>query len=342
MRFDVCPDGSNSHSLEATQNGHCGVSPRGQSQGLITNWRNSMTAAHQTITSAWFTLCLGVAAAVTMGIGPAEAQNTELPVQPVVEELVKLLPPRVAATKTFTLAVALGSPPDDYRDEKGEIVGWEIDILRGATQALGLRLDIRPTTFDTLIPGLQAKRFEAAVGQMGVNVVREQVVDMIGTLLGNQLFAALATSDIKVNSLDDICGLTVATTRGSRELAFVETQNPKCEAAGKKPINALAFADGNGAADSLMSKRADLFWLGSTAVGYFVNQSKGRAKVVGSYTDTSYIGIALPKASDMSTPLQAAIQHLIDDGGYQKIVQKWGLESGAVKTAPLNPTGTPR
>jgi len=256
-------------------------------------------------------------------------------------ELAKLLPPD-AAKKPFTVAVALGSPPDDFRNEKGEIAGWEIDILRAATQALGIELDLRPTTFDTLIPGLQAKRFDAAVGQMGVTVVREKVVDMIGTLLGNELFAALADDTIRVNSLDDLCGVTVATTRGSREMVFAEEHQPKCAAAGKPPINALAFSDGNGAAEALMSKRARLYWLGSTAISYFVAQSKGRTKVVGSYTDTSYIGIALPKGSDMAAPLQAAVQHLIADGTYGKIVTKWGLQDAAVKEAPLNPTNAPK
>jgi polar amino acid transport system substrate-binding protein len=251
--------------------------------------------------------------------------------------LVKMVPAGMAG-KPFTVAVALGSPPDDFRNEKGEIVGWEIDILRAATQSLGLGLELRPTTFDTLIPGLQAKRFDAATGQMGVTVVREKVVDMVGTLTSNELFAAYADNPITVKTLDDLCGVTVATTRGSREMVFAEEHQPKCAAAGKKPINALAFNDGNGAAEAMMSRRADLFWLGSTAVSYFVAQSKGRTKVVGSYTDTSYIGVALPKGSPMAVPLQAAIQHLIDNGTYTKIVTKWGLEKGAIQHAPLNPT----
>ena len=111
-----------------------------------------------------------------------------------------------------------------------------------------------------------------------------------------------------------------------------------CAAAGKKPINALAFNDGNGAAEAMMSRRADLFWLGSTAVSYFVAQTKGRTKIVGSYTDTSSIGVALPKGSEMAVPLQAAIQCLIDNGTYGRIVTMWGLGDGVVKQAPLNPT----
>ncbi len=286
--------------------------------------------------------CLAVLA--TLGLAApalAQAPDTPIPTEAPQPDLIKLLPPDIAKSKTLTVAVALGSPPDDFRNEKGEIVGWEIDILRAATQVLGLNLDLRPTTFDTLIPGLQAKRFDAAVGQMGITDVREKVLTMLGTLLANEQFAALASSDIQVHTLADICGLTVGTTRGSREFVFAQAYDPKCVAAGKKPINALAFSDGNGAAEALMSRRVDLFWLGSTAVSYFVNQSGGKTKVVGSYTDTSYIGIGMPKDSDMAKPLQAAVQHLIDDGTYGKIVSKWGLEKGAIKTAPLNPTGTP-
>lgn len=291
-----------------------------------------MTMLHRLLlcTSLLAGPALPALAQVQPGADPALAQSADA-------ALVKLVPAELAG-KPFTVAVALGSPPDDFRNEKGEVVGWEIDILRAATQSLGLVLDLRPTTFDTLIPGLQAKRFDAAVGQMGVTVVREKVVDMIGTLLGNELFAAYADYPVVVKSLDDLCGVTVATTRGSREMVFADEHQPKCLAAGKKPINALAFNDGNGAAEAMMSRRADLFWLGSTAVSYFVAQTKGRTKIVGSYTDISYIGVALPKGSTMAAPLQAAIQHLIDNGTYQKIVVKWGLAESAVKQAPLNPT----
>ena len=57
-------------------------------------------------------------------------------------DLVKLLPPRSRRRSRSSSRVALGSPPDDFRNEKGEIAGWEIDILHAATQALGLELQI--------------------------------------------------------------------------------------------------------------------------------------------------------------------------------------------------------
>ena len=295
-----------------------------------------------TLRGRWALACVGLALALVLRPPTSSrvaAAPASVPAETPQPDLVKRLPARFGTDKTLTVAAGLGSPPDDFRNEQGEIAGWEIDILRAASQSLGLTLDVRPTTFDSLIPGLQAKRFEAATGQIGVTEIREKVVDMIGTLLGNELFAARADSDITVKSLDDICGRTVATTRGSREYEFAQTEQPKCREAGKPPINMLTFTDGASAADALMSERADLFWVGSTAISYFVGQSGGRAKVVGSYTDLSYIGIALPKDSELSPVLQAAVQHLIDDGTYAKIVQKWGLQGGAIKHAPLNPKG---
>jgi polar amino acid transport system substrate-binding protein len=292
---------------------------------------NNLSALFAGMTLSLFVCGSALAAAAQAGSIPAESAQPSL---------VKLLPSGIAKSKTLTVAVAVGSPPDDFRDEKNRIVGWEIDILRAAAQSMGLKLDLRPTTFDAIIPGLQAKRFDTAVGQIGITAVREKVVDMVGTLLGNELFAAKASSSLKIKTLDDLCGHSVATTRGSREYEFALQQQPKCKAAGKPQINVMVFNDGTSAASAMMSGRAELFWLGSTAVSYFVRQSDGRAKTVGSYTEKSYIGVALPKDSGMAKPLQAAIQHLIDDGTYSKIVTKWGLQDGAIKKSPLNPKGT--
>ena len=281
----------------------------------------------------------------TILVAPCWAQSTDTGADPALAQkadpaLTKMVPAEIAS-QPFTVAVALGSPPDEFRNEKGETVGWEVDIVRGVAQLLGLKLELRPISFDTLIPGLQAKRFDAAIGQLGITVLREKVIDMVGTLASQELFAALTDNPIKVNSLDDLCGVAVATTRGSREMAFVAEQQPKCAQAGKKPIDALAFNDANGAAEALMSKRAEVYWLGSTAISYFVGKSDGRTKVVGHYTDLGYIGIGLPKDSPMAKPIQAAVNELIANGTYGKILDKWGLQKGAITTSPINPTNSP-
>ena len=44
----------------------------------------------------------------------------------------------------------------------------------------------------------------------------------------------------------------------------------------------------------------------------------------------------MDKGSAFTPVLQKALQALIDDGTYNRILSKWGVESGGVKTAALN------
>ncbi len=41
--------------------------------------------------------------------------------------------------------------------------------------------------------------------------------------------------------------------------------------------------------------------------------------------------------TELAKAVQAAMQHLMDDGTYMKILEAWGVESGAIKTAEINP-----
>nr|WSY56260.1 ABC transporter substrate-binding protein [Streptomyces sp. NBC_00886] len=250
----------------------------------------------------------------------------------------KLVPASVARAGVLRVGVALGSPPDEFQDKSNTIVGWEVDVARAAAQTLGLSVKFVPNSFDSLIPGLQAHRFDAAIGQFGVTSEREKVVDFVVTLQSNQLFAARSDSGIKVTSLDDLCGRTVAVVRGARQYEFAKAQNPKCVKAGKKSIKIGVFNDDAQAALSLTSSRSDLYWSGATAVGYFVKTSNARAKTVGSYLKPNPLGTAMTKNSGMAQAMQAAVQHLMDDGTYAKIMKKWGLSAMAADKAVVNPT----
>jgi polar amino acid transport system substrate-binding protein len=277
--------------------------------------------------------CGGGAEEAAPGGGSAKAPISETP-RP---SLTKLVPASHAKNRTLRVGVAVGSPPDEFKDEHGELVGWEVDLVRASAEALGMKVTFAEAPFDSLIPGLQADRYDAAIGQFGVTGEREKVVDFVSTLSSNELFAARSGAGVKVNGLADLCGRKVSTTRGSREVEFAQTQNPKCAAAGRKPIDIKVFDDSSKASLALMSGRVDVFWLGSTAVQYFVKTTGGQAKVVGQYLDKNPLGTALQKDSAMSKPLRAGVQRTIESGTYAKILKKWGLDGGAITTSDVNP-----
>ena len=287
--------------------------------------------------TALVTLVLaGCGGAASQASSQEPATNTTVSAAPV-SSIAKLVPASIARAGTVRVGVALGSPPDEFQDQDGRVLGWEVDLVRVAAQVMGLNVTFSPASFDSLIPGLQANRYDLAIGQFGITAQRENVVDFVSTLSSNELLAAKVGTTIAVHTLADLCGHSVATTRGAHEVQFAQQQDPQCLAAGKKPIDIKVFDNSGQASLALMSGRVEVFWLGSTAISYFVQTTHGQAKVIGHYLDPQPIGTALQKNSLLGRALQAAMQHNIDSGLYRTVLDKWGLAADAIHTSELDP-----
>jgi polar amino acid transport system substrate-binding protein len=272
--------------------------------------------------------------------GTPSASSGALTTEHKQQSVATLVPASIAATGTLRVGVALGSPPDEFQDQSNTVVGWEVDMVRAAAQTMGLPVTFVQVSFDSLIPGLQAGRFDAAIGQLGVTTAREKIVDFVTTLQSDEQFAARSNSSITVANLTDLCGHSVAVARGSREYDFAQTQSSACTKDGKQAVTVGVFDTDSAAVLSLTSGRSDLYWSGATAVSYYVKNSNGLTKVVGSYLKPNPIGTALPKNSGLTPALRAAVQRLMDDGTYRKIVAKWGLGQQGISKAEMNPALT--
>ena len=60
---------------------------------------------------------------------------------------------------------------------------------------------------------------------------------------------------------------------------------------------------------------------------------------MGDVEGVSKQGIAVKKGNtQLAEAVQKAVQKLMDDGTYMKIPKHWGVESGALDKAEINPT----
>ncbi|MHA3684774.1 ABC transporter substrate-binding protein [Leucobacter sp. HY1910] len=280
-------------------------------------------------------------ASCSEGAGAAEQDLAPVPDQVFVVEvddaLTEQLPAELRDSGAVSIAVSVGSAPDDFHDENGKLVGWEVDLARAAFDKLGLTPEFHEISFDSIIPGLKGERYDIAFGQIGITGERMEVMDQVGTALTNQGIAAPAESDIKIESLDDLCGLSVGVNRGSRQQDFALEQSDKCVADGGKTVDLQVYEDGNKTNMAMLSGRTDVSWNGATSINYFVAVSNGKAKLVGEYLEPYPMGAALPKASPLSQPFADAVNQLLDDGTYDAIMAKWGLEGNAIPEATVNP-----
>jgi polar amino acid transport system substrate-binding protein len=255
-----------------------------------------------------------------------------------VASVAELLPKNVAESGILKVGTSSGgAPPEGFTTADGKLEGYEIEIIEAAAATAGLRVDWQKTDFAALIPGLNANRFSMAVAQIGVTAERSKVVDFVPIAQMNNSFAARKDLGLKNITRETLCGKSLAVTQGSTMVEYGTAQSRTCEAEGKPAIKLEVFQSGSDAWLATKSGRTEIYWSGSTDVGYLVKQTSD-VEIVGEDGKRSPTGIALDKGSPLGPVVAAAFQHLIDDGSYQKILDKWGLDaSTAVSKGELNP-----
>ena len=87
----------------------------------------------------------------------------------------------------------------------------------------------------------------------------------------------------------------------------------------------------------MVTGKADVFFADSPVVGYAIAQTDGQLEQLGKDFDEVPNAIAIKKGDSQTTEaVQKAMQKLMDDGTYTKILQHWGVESGALVKAEIN------
>ncbi len=100
-----------------------------------------------------------------------------------------------------------------------------------------------------------------------------------------------------------------------------------------------AFDDNQQAETRLRSGGADAVSADFPVAAYAVKTSGGGKdfQIVGGQVEAAPYGIAVAKSNtQLRDALQAALNAVIKSGEYEKILQKWGAQDGAVKESVIN------
>ena len=127
-------------------------------------------------------------------------------------------------------------------------------------------------------------------------------------------------------------------TRGSVQADLAERQTGACVQAGRAPIGIQVFQGGDQVILAVQAGRVDAYWTAQPIAAHYAAQSGQKLIVAGEVPGAkSLTGIALPRGSELTEPVRAALQTLIDNGTYRAILTKWNLQSGAIARAETNP-----
>jgi len=224
-------------------------------------------------------------------------------------------------------------PPMEYvpPSNPNTIVGADADLAKALAKQIHLRANMINTSFDSIIPALQAKRCDIIMSSMSNTPAREKQVNFINYMVAEEAVIVKTRSSIHSNGYAGLCGTTVAVEKATTELDGLNQQNKSCS----KKINILPYTADTDAFQAFYNGHADAYTGDLPVVLHYISdpQYKGKLRKAGNPVKLNEpYAIALRKSSgNLKSALTTALKTIENNGTYKKILNKWGVGTASLK-----------
>jgi polar amino acid transport system substrate-binding protein len=150
-----------------------------------------------------------------------------------------LLPDDIAKSGVLTIGTDPTYPPNEYKDEAGNPIGWDIELADAVAAKLGLKTEYTVSSFANIIPSVQGGKLNMGLSSFTDTAEREMIVDFVDYFKAGILWASAA--DNKVDP-ENACGLKVAVQATTyQDTDEVPAKSAACVDAGKPAITIVPF-----------------------------------------------------------------------------------------------------
>ena len=214
--------------------------------------------------------------------------------------------------------------PFEFRNDKNEIVGFDIDLINAVGAKLGKKIEIVDTAFDSLIPSLLTKKIDIIAAGMSATAERAKKVAFSETYYSTPDAIVVKTENADIKATKDLAGRIGTVQTGTIQDSFITSVK------GVREIKRFSKTD-----DALLEVllgRADFAVVDSTVTEDNLKNNKnfvGKLKVA-FLEQISKTGMALAMNKE-DTKLQEAVKKAFDElkkeGFLEKLGKKWELAS---------------
>jgi polar amino acid transport system substrate-binding protein len=263
-------------------------------------------------------------------------------------DLGRRLPQRIQTAREIRVGSDVSYAPVEFYDAfapdvldrpvgepEPQVRGIDPDLATELGRKLGVRFTFVNTAFDQLIPSLQADKFDAIISSMTATPERAREISFLEYFQAGTSILVARGNPERIGSLADLCGQTVTLQAGTIHEELVAAQQRRC---GARRIKARSLASGTQVVLEVKFGRADAALADFPVAAYNAKVSgQGRDfQVVGEQIDPGPYGIGLRKDdAELASVLQEALREIIADGSYDRVLTKWNVTDGALKTAEM-------
>jgi len=211
--------------------------------------------------------------------------------------------------------------PMGFRDENGQLVGFDIDMGKEFEKRLGVKMEWIPTDWSGVTGALNSKKFDVVINGMSITEERKKVIDFSIPYVNASIGMAVQKDNNDIKTRDDLKGKTVATQAGSSgyeackklvEDGIIDETNLKQYNQYPEAFQDLAFG------------RVDVVVVDVTTAQDFVNKRPDTYKVVEEPLVEDFYAIGLRKEDkDLKEVLDKTLREMMEDGTLVEISKRW-------------------
>ena len=256
------------------------------------------------------------------------------------DAIAKMLPDYVTKDGKLTIGMDTSYAPAEFLAADGKTpVGFDVDIAKALAGVFGLEADPETANFDSIIPAVGAK-YDIGISSFTVTKERLEAVDFVSHFNAGSAWAVKKGNPNKVDT-SDLCGKKVAVQTATMQETAANKMAKQCKADGKAEMDVISSKLQTDVTTNVVTGKADVFYADSPVAGYAIAQTDGELETLGKTEGIAPEGIVVKKGDQqMDEALQKALQKLIDDGTYMKILKYWGVQDGAISKPEINTPGT--
>ncbi|MEV2277584.1 ABC transporter substrate-binding protein [Nocardiopsis sp. NPDC049922] len=244
------------------------------------------------------------------------------------------------AATTVTIGVEAAYPPGEFLEDDGETVrGFNVDLVDAALAEMGMEADWVPTTFDSIIIGVQSGEYGLGSSSFTVTEERMGAVNMVSYFSSGTQWFAQAGNPEDVDP-ENPCGMRIAVQSNTVHDEDIEARSQACVDAGEEPVTIEKFQSQPQATETVVSGLNDASLADMPTSAYALEQTgDGVLEFIGEQYDAAPYGIVVHQDdTEFADDLAAAFNTLMENGTYDEILAEWGIEAGAIETAEVNPS----
>ncbi len=210
-------------------------------------------------------------------------------------------------------------PPFEYMDESNQIQGFDVDLANALCEEMKAKCTFHNQAFDSLIPALKFKRYDAAISAMDITDARLEQVSFSNAYYDNA--AAFIAMEGKVADQAALEGKRVGVQNGSTHQSFLMEQMPG--------VTAVPYSSYQDAFIDMKNGRIDSVFGDNAVVAEWFKKDDNKLAYVGdNITNAKYFGngfgIAVNKDNQaLVEKLNKALATVSSNGVYQDIHTKY-------------------